>query len=82
MTLNMILTIATILGGIAAVWFFWDKIVEFFKSDRLQHPSHKNIANLILVLRSRRLEEKSNEYEADHLVCPQSKSPLRNEPSG
>lgn len=47
-TLNMTLAIATILGGIAAVWFFWDKIVEFFKPDRLKHPSHKNIENLIL----------------------------------
>ena len=24
--LNVVLAIATILGGIAAIWFFWDKI--------------------------------------------------------
>jgi len=27
--LNVVLAIATILGGIAAIWFFWDKIRRF-----------------------------------------------------
>lgn len=47
-TLNTILAIATILGGIAAVWFFWDKIVDWFKPDLLSHPSHENIQRLIV----------------------------------
>ena len=34
--MEIILTIATILGGIAAVWFFWDKIIPLF---RRQNPS-------------------------------------------
>lgn len=27
--MDTLLAIATILGGIAAVWYFWDKIIEF-----------------------------------------------------
>ena len=47
--LNVILAIATVLGGIAAIWFFWDKIVEFFKPNPLRSPSRENIERLILM---------------------------------
>ncbi len=29
--MGIILGIATLLGGLAAVWFFWDKLVDLFK---------------------------------------------------
>jgi hypothetical protein len=28
--MNVVLAVATILGGIAAIWFFWDKLIAFF----------------------------------------------------
>jgi hypothetical protein len=36
--MEIILTIATILGGIAALWFFWEKIIGIFRSSNVsQH---------------------------------------------
>jgi len=32
---NIVLAVATILGGIAAIWYFWDKIVEFLRGQRV-----------------------------------------------
>lgn len=32
------LAIATILGGVAAVWYFWDKIVGFLRGRREPEP--------------------------------------------
>jgi hypothetical protein len=47
-TLNVILALATIFGGIAAVWFFRDKFAEFRSPNRLGNPSRQNIERLIL----------------------------------
>ncbi len=48
MILTVILAVATFLGGIAAVWFFWDKIKTWFNSDLLQNPTHENILRTVL----------------------------------
>jgi len=32
---NTVLAVATILGGIAAIWYFWDKIVELLRGQRV-----------------------------------------------
>jgi hypothetical protein len=34
--MQTVLTAATILGGIAAIWFFWDKIVLWFGRWRIK----------------------------------------------
>jgi hypothetical protein len=47
-TLNWMLSVATILGGIAAIWFFQDKIAEFLSPNLLRHASRENIERLIL----------------------------------
>ena len=47
-SLNAIATVATLLGGIAALWFFWDKITAFVAPDPLKHPTRENIERLIL----------------------------------
>jgi len=41
--MNALLAIATILGGIAAVWFFWDKLVMWRKPDPLLRPTPEAI---------------------------------------
>lgn len=42
----IILSLATILGGAAAIWFFWDKIVTRWKTS--QHQAHNEQINLAL----------------------------------
>lgn len=32
--MEIVLAVATVLGGIAAAWFFWDKLVEIWRSMR------------------------------------------------
>lgn len=46
--MNAVLAIATILGGIAAIWFFWDKIVQWLRPDPLQNPTPEAIRKVIL----------------------------------
>lgn len=48
MNLNVALAVATILGGIGAAWFFWDKIYAWIKPNPLQNPSRENIIKVIL----------------------------------
>lgn len=48
MILTVTLAIATFLGGIAAVWFFWDKIRAWLAPDLLQNPTHENILKTVL----------------------------------
>ncbi len=32
--MELILAVATLIGGIAAVWYFWDKIVGWWRNER------------------------------------------------
>ena len=48
MSFDAILAIATIFGGIAAVWFFWDKIAACWGEDDLRNPSRENIVKVVL----------------------------------
>lgn len=42
--MRVVLDIATLLGGLAALWFFWDRLVAFRYSDRrLEHKSSVHI---------------------------------------
>lgn len=52
-----ILGTATLLGGVSAAWFFWDKIAGWWKHDQAPHssvlplsqnPTHEEIARAIL----------------------------------
>lgn len=36
--LELSLAVATILGGLAALWFFWDKIVVWWRAPQVQAP--------------------------------------------
>ena len=38
--MDTLLAIATILGGIAAVWYFWDKIIEFARPKQAASAEH------------------------------------------
>lgn len=53
--MELVLSIATFLGGIAAVWFFWDKVIGFFKRlwpgeeiDLAVNPTRENIEAAIV----------------------------------
>ena len=48
MSLDLLLAIATVLGGIAAVWFFWDRLVEWIRPDPLKKPSRENIQQVVM----------------------------------
>ncbi len=46
--MNALLTVATILGGIAALCFFWDKLVPWLRPDLLRNPTPDAIQKVIL----------------------------------
>jgi hypothetical protein len=53
-TLNIILAVSTVLGGIAAVWFFWDKIVVWLcRSQQVAVASAPPVARLRIQLPER-----------------------------
>jgi len=47
---DTVLIVTTLLGGIAAVWFFWDKIRAFFENDSLKNQ-HATITTEESILR-------------------------------
>jgi len=48
------LAVATILGGIAAIWFFWDKLKYFFKGQpaKEEKPSHLSDDSILQLIRN------------------------------
>ncbi len=46
--MDAVLAVATILGGIAAVWFFWDKIAGWLWPDPLRNPTPEAIMEVVL----------------------------------
>jgi hypothetical protein len=57
MSLNGLLVVATLLGGVAALWYFWDKISSWWvrfnerrkpgPPDLATQPSHENIERVV-----------------------------------
>ena len=48
--MEIVLILATLLGGIAALWFFWDKVAAFFKNDSPKHQATNSDQESILRL--------------------------------
>jgi hypothetical protein len=46
------LIVATLLGGIAALWFFWDKVAAFFKNDspKDQHATNSDQESILRLI--------------------------------
>ncbi|MGI0013696.1 MAG: hypothetical protein ACREBU_09685 [Nitrososphaera sp.] len=40
--MEIVLIVATLFGGVAALWFFWDKVAAFFKNDSPKNPHASN----------------------------------------
>lgn len=66
--MGLVLAIATFLGGVAAVWFFWDKLSAWFHRNQpatvvplVVNPSRDNILDVIL-----KSDSKSDWHNSSH----------------
>jgi len=50
--MKILLVIATLLGGIAAIWYFWDKLKELFKSEppKEEKPSNLSVDSILQLI--------------------------------
>ena len=50
--MEIVLILATLLGGAAALWFFWDKVIDFFRGQpKEEQKSSRPSASSLVVLR-------------------------------